>query len=57
MTRQVEYWAAAPDAPDAVSAAKAMARDDGLRVVTVARVKWQPKDGRPGWTVTLAVRP
>lgn len=56
MSRQVDYWSPAPDAPDAVAQAKAAARDEGLRVATVARVKWQPKDGKPGWTVTLAVR-
>lgn len=38
--------------PDAVDRAKAIARLEGLTVVTVARVALVP----PGWDVTLIVR-
>lgn len=59
-TKQVEYpFIPAASAPDAIEKAKGAARDEGFTVVTVCRVIWAPQEDpyRPGWSVTLSLRP
>lgn len=51
------YWIACLNVPDAVSGAKDRARDEGWRVLTVARVSLAHMGPQTGWRVELAVRP
>lgn len=54
MTIQRTFDIVAPDAQEAICAAKERAVREGLRVVTVAKVR-KADDGL-SWAVTLAVR-
>ena len=54
---RLTLWTMARSAPAAVEAAKTKARDDGWRVLTVAKVTWHEMGATPAWDVTLAVRP
>jgi hypothetical protein len=54
-TQRRTFHVSAIATPDAVERAKALARLEGLVVVTVARVGYVEEP--PGWDVTLIVRP
>lgn len=55
-TKRVDYWSPSANAPDAIEDAKAAAHDEGFAVRTVALVKWEPRENRTGWRVTLVLR-
>ena len=57
MNDQITLWIMARSAQEAVDDAKAQARADGWRVLTVAKVVYRPTGATPAWNVTLTVKP
>lgn len=54
-TKRLTYFCPDASNADAVAHAKGLAREEGWKVVTVARVAYTERP--TGWSVTLVVRP